>query len=115
MESIPSEYWMIVIGVLSALLGLILYYLAMFLKESTKTVVEVQGVVRESKEVLKKANTIADNAGVIVSSFREMSNGIQSSLSETVETILTPLQKLGSVISAIIDLLIELVTPDKKG
>ncbi len=114
METIPAQYWMVIIGALSALLGLILYYVAMFLKESTKTVVEVRGVVKESKEVLQKTNAIVDDAGIIVSSFKEVSNGIQTSLSETVDSILTPLQKLGSVISALIELLIEMVTPDKK-
>lgn len=64
---------MLVIAGLSGMLGLIMYYLAMLLRETTLTVrearfivVEMQDVVAESKAALKKVNKMIDSASSVV-------------------------------------------------
>ena len=111
MESIPAQYWMVVIGAVTALICLILYYIAMFMKESSRTVVEVRETIRESRVLIRNSNRIVEEAGSIVSTARQSVNMLQGSLNEVNESLLSPVKKLGGVMSAAVEFLAELVTP----
>ncbi|MEA3357221.1 MAG: hypothetical protein U9Q67_02205 [Patescibacteria group bacterium] len=76
MEEIPAAYWMIIITGLSGMLGLIMYYMAMLLKESMKSVRELRYMIVETHDIL-------DAAKVAV----EKSSRIVDMVSTTVETV----------------------------
>jgi hypothetical protein len=52
METIPAWFWMIVIGGLSIMLGLILFYVAMLMRETMLTVQEARYFLIDFHDVL---------------------------------------------------------------
>ncbi len=59
METIPPIYWMIVVGILTALLAFILYEIGMFVKESRLTLKNVEGITSDTKSVV---STVKNNS-----------------------------------------------------
>ena len=73
MGDIPAWFWMFIIFGLSVLLGMIMYHLAMLLRESTLTVrefkylvIELHDILDSAKIFLERANRIADTVGNVV-------------------------------------------------
>jgi hypothetical protein len=86
-DTIPSIYWMIIIGVLVAFLTFILYQLGMLIKDTREVLVE-------TKETLKKTNEIIEDAQKIVSITK-------ATVEEVNETIITPVRAIDGVLSNI--------------
>jgi uncharacterized protein YoxC len=86
-DTIPSIYWMIIIGVPVIFFTFILYQLGMLIKDS-------RGVVVEAKETLKKSNKILDDAQEIV-------NTARATVEEINTAIVTPVRAIGGVLANI--------------
>jgi hypothetical protein len=56
MDAIPVWYWMTVIGVVTALVSLILFYMAMLLRESTAVVRDTREIVTTVKDTVQEVN-----------------------------------------------------------
>lgn len=93
-EEIPAIFWMIVISCLSALFGMVLYYLAMSLKESNNTMKEVTITVQ-------KTNKILDETDEILKETREVIEQTKMVVEEVNQTIVVPARSVGSVLTGI--------------
>jgi len=80
METIPPIYWMIVVGILTALLAFILYEIGMFVKESRLTLKNVEGITLDTKSVVSTVKTTVE---------------------EVNDTIIQPIKGIGTTISAV--------------
>lgn len=80
METIPPIYWMIVVGILTALLAFILYEIGMFVKESRLTLKNVEGITSDTKSVVSTVKTTVE---------------------EVNDTIIQPIKGIGATISAV--------------
>lgn len=87
MGEIPSVFWMIVIGGLSAMLGLIFYYIAMVFKEVSMTVHESQDLIRNSNEILSEA--------------KESVSIVNDSVKSIKTKIIDPILQIGNFLSSI--------------
>lgn len=61
MEEIPSIFWMIIVGVLTAFVCYVLYQLAMFIKESRNSVKGVNKAVEDINNIVSEVNGIIDS------------------------------------------------------
>jgi len=86
-DTIPSIYWMIIIGVPVIFFTFILYQLGMLIKDTREVIVE-------AKETLKKTNEIIEDTQEIV-------NTAKDTVEEVNETIITPVREIGGVLSSI--------------
>jgi hypothetical protein len=100
MDQIPSEYWMIIIGVLAALLGYILYYMAILVKEAG-------GAIRDSREIIRNSNKIVADSSEIVAS-------VKGTVNEVNEAVLVPARGLGNIINSFSSFLSGLVASKKE-
>ncbi len=73
METIPSIYWMIVIAAIAILICFVLYQLGMLLKDSRRTLQNVEGITSTVKGTVEEVN----------------------------ETIIKPIRGIGTGISAV--------------
>lgn len=80
METIPPMYWMIVVGVLAALLAYILFYIGVLVKETVgivtsvkNTVTEVNDAVAGPVRAIKKVTSAVDGfvSGLVPESSKE--------------------------------------------
>ena len=89
MEEIPYWFWMMIVTGLSGMLGFIMYYLALLLRETMLT-------VRELKYIIVEFHDVLDSAKILM----EKMNRVSDTLTSTVETvsgsILQPLAAIGS-------------------
>lgn len=94
MDVIPAWYWMVIIAGLSGMLGLIMYYMAMFLRETTLTVREFKYVVVDFHDIMDVART-----------FFEKVNRVADTVSSTVDvvsnSILKPVAMIGTVFNSL--------------
>lgn len=91
MEQIPSWYWMTIIGFLTALFGLILYYLAQLIKETTTTVVEVRETITDSRKLVQSASQIVEEVQGIIGT-------VKSTVDEVNVAVLGPVRQIGETI-----------------
>ncbi len=61
MGEIPSIFWMIIAGVLTAFVCYVLYQLAMLLKESRDSVKEVNKAVKDISSIVSEVNGIINS------------------------------------------------------
>lgn len=85
MQTIPSIYWMIVVAAIAILICFVLYELGMLIKDSRKTLQNVEGITSTVKNTVEEVN----------------------------ETIIQPIRGIGSGISAVSGFISGL-TGDKK-
>lgn len=52
MNEIPAIFWMVIIAGLSAIFALILYYVAMLLRETTGAVEDARGVIQKTDAIV---------------------------------------------------------------
>lgn len=94
MDEIPYWFWMIIVTGLSGMLGFIMYYLALLLRETMLT-------VREFKYLVVEFHDVLDSAKVLM----EKMNRVSDTMTRTVETvsssILQPLAAIGSWINSL--------------
>ena len=90
-NEIPAIFWMVIISGLSVLLGLILYYFAMILREATNTMSEVTKTVQ-------KSNLLLDDAAEVVSVAKTSAKKLEGTVDTMNEAVLVPLKSIGSVL-----------------
>ncbi|HNZ70573.1 MAG TPA: hypothetical protein PKJ86_01005 [Candidatus Dojkabacteria bacterium] len=88
-NEIPALFWMFVIGALTILVCLILYYIAMVMKEAASTVAESRTLIKSSNEILVDAH--------------ETVNSVQSMLEDVRTSIVNPIGRVGGLITSIAD------------
>ena len=98
METIPSTYWMIIIGVVTLMFSLVLYYIAMLIKES-------RDAVKDSRAIIKNADQITKQAALIVDDMQETVTVLKGTVMSINETVLVPIKKIGSIITVAGDFL----------
>jgi len=91
MDTIPSIYWMIIIGIFTAFICFVLYQLAMLLKESRNTVKETKKIIIDAQETLKIANEI-------VSDVDEMISTVKGTVYQVNDAILVPIRKISLIV-----------------
>lgn len=92
MDSIPSLYWMIIIGVFTSFVCFVLYQLAMLLKESSNTIKETQKIIVDAQETLKVANGIISDVQGIVST-------VKGTVYQVNSAVLVPIRKITSIMA----------------
>lgn len=90
-NEIPALFWMVIITGLSSLFGLILFYIAMLLKDTRSTVQEVTKTV-------EKSNNILDEVEGVVTTARESVSLLKDTASEINRSIVTPVRSIGSIL-----------------
>ncbi len=78
METIPPVFWMIVIAILTVMICLVLYYLAMLLKESRDTVAKTEPIIKDLQtSVSSVTDTLNEVNNLVVKPVR----GIEAAIS----------------------------------
>ncbi len=103
MGSIPAIYWMVVIGVLTGLFGLILYYIAMFVRESTGTMSEVKGTLSDSRKLIQASGKVVEEAHSIVAGVKGSIDNIRGTVDEVTDSFLRPISRLTEILNSVID------------
>ena len=95
MTTIPVEFWMLVIGALTVLFCLILFYVAMLVREATFTMSEVTKTIVDSRKLIQNTNAI-------VADVRETVDGLKGTISEVNDSIVGPIRGIGKIIGSIL-------------
>ena len=98
MSEIPYIYWMIIVGIVTFMFSLVLYYLAMLIRES-------KDAIKDSREIIQNANKMMEQATLIVNDAQEIVSTLKGTVGEVNEAILVPIKKVGSAISIVGDFL----------
>ncbi|MDD4382357.1 MAG: hypothetical protein PHE21_03375 [Candidatus Dojkabacteria bacterium] len=85
METIPAIYWMIVIGVIAAMICVVLLFLALFINDYRKGIHKAMNLMDDASRSLKQVEDILSN--------------VQSTIQEVSNAILVPVRKIQSGIS----------------
>jgi methyl-accepting chemotaxis protein len=96
MSEIPAIFWMIIVSAITIMFSLVLYYLAMLIRES-------KDAVKDSREIIKNANKIMEQATLIVDDVQDMVSTVKGTVGKINEAILIPIKKIGSTISIVGD------------
>lgn len=96
MSEIPSLYWMIIIGAVTIMICLVLYYFAMLIRESKDAVKDSRKIIKSTEEILKQAT-------LIVNDVQESISTIKGTIGQINEIILVPIKKIGSTITVVGD------------
>lgn len=91
MDTIPSIYWMIIIGLLTAFVCFVLYQLAMLIKESKNAVGETKKILVDAQETLKIVNSIVNDVNEVV-------NTVKGTVYQVNDAILVPVRKISSIV-----------------
>ncbi len=94
MDTIPSIYWMIIIGAITFMICFVLYYVAMLLKESKEAVTDSRALLKDAQKTIKQVDLIINDVQSSISSVR-------SSIDEINQTLLIPIRKIGYGISVV--------------
>jgi len=94
MDTIPPVFWMIIVSVLTVMTCLILYYIAMLIKETRTTVVD-------ARETMKQATKMLQQAELIVNDVQSSIASIRGTVEEVNQSILAPIRKIaGGILTA---------------
>ena len=94
METIPPIFWMIIVSVLTIMVCLILYYIAMLIKETRTTGVD-------ARETMKQANKILTQAELIVNDIQSSVSTVRTTVEEINQSILAPIRRLAGGVLAV--------------
>ena len=78
--------------------GLVLYYLAMLIRESKDAVADSRKIIQNTEEILKQAT-------LIVNDVQESISAVKGTVLQINEAVLVPIKKIGSTISVVGDFL----------
>lgn len=90
MESIPSLFWMIIIGLFTGFICFVLYHLAMLLRESRNAVSETKKIVIDAGETLKTVNSIVNDINEVIGT-------VKGTVYQVNNAVLIPLRKITSI------------------
>lgn len=102
METIPAWFWMTVIAFLTVLFGLILYYVAMLIRETTATMSEVKATLTDSRKLIQNANVIVEDSMGIVKDVKDSVSKLKGTVDEVNEMILVPVRKVGNILETVL-------------
>jgi Na+-transporting methylmalonyl-CoA/oxaloacetate decarboxylase gamma subunit len=91
METIPPIYWMIIIVIGVGFVCLVLYEIAMLIRESKEAVRDSRAVIVESQKTVEKANNMLDEVQSIVSTTKD-------TVAEISKSIISPVRKISSLL-----------------
>lgn len=91
---IPALFWMFIIGAFTIMLCYILYYIAMIMKETSSTIVEVREVVKSSNVVIVESTDLIKDTKEIVST-------VKNSVKELNEKVIQPITEIGTIITSV--------------
>jgi len=94
METIPVVYWMIIITVLVGFISFVLYEFAMLIRESKKAISDSRDIIKEAENTVEIANGLLTDTTEIVST-------IKGTVYEVNSSIVGPIKKISSVLSAV--------------
>ena len=92
MDTIPSVYWMIIIGAVTFMVCLVLYYVAMLLRESKEAVTDGRSLVKDAQKTLQQAD-------LIINDLQASITAVRGAIEEISQSILGPIRKIGAGIS----------------
>jgi hypothetical protein len=98
METIPATYWMVIIGAVTILFCLVLYYIAMLIKES-------RDAVKDSRSIIKNADAITRQTALIVDDVQDTVTMLKGTVTSINDTVLVPIKKIGSIVTILGDFL----------
>lgn len=87
MSEIPSWFWMVIIAGLSAMLGMILFYLGMLLRESMLTVKELRFMMVEMKVIFEQAKVALDKVNGMLAVIEGAINRVGDFISKPFQAI----------------------------
>ena len=87
---------MVIIGAVTLMFCLVLYYIAMLIKES-------RDAVKDSREIIKSADQITKQAALMVNDLQETVSTLKSTVMSINESVLIPIKKIGSAITIVGD------------
>jgi len=93
-ETIPSIYWMIIIGIPVAFFTFILYQLGMIIKDSRE-------VVKSSSRILKEAEKSVTKANGILEDVESMVSVTKATVHEVNQTVITPVRGIAKALTAV--------------
>lgn len=94
MADIPSWFWMLVVAGLSGMLGLIMYYIALLLRETMLTVREFKYIVVEFRDIL-------DSTKALMQKVNRMSDTMATTIETISGSILKPIAVVGTWVNSI--------------
>ncbi|MHC1716507.1 MAG: hypothetical protein AB9915_01245 [Candidatus Dojkabacteria bacterium] len=94
MSDIPSAYWMIIIGAVTLMICLVLYYVAMLLRESKDAVGDSRKIIQGLEDTMKQVDLILADVQSTISTVR-------GTIDEINKGIIQPIKNVGSAISAV--------------
>ncbi|MBU1120025.1 hypothetical protein KKA50_02430 [Patescibacteria group bacterium] len=94
MDTIPPVFWMIIVSVLTVMTCLILYYIAMLIKETRTT-------VADARDTMKQATKMLQQLELIVNDVQSSVSAIRGTVEEVNQSILAPIRKIaGGILTA---------------
>lgn len=94
MDTIPPVFWMIIVSVLTVMTCLILYYIAMLIKETRTTVADARDTMKQATKMLQQAELIVSDVQASISTMR-------GTVEEINQSILAPIRKIaGGILTA---------------
>ena len=90
-NSIPAEFWMVIVSALTLMLCLILYYFAMLLKEATAT-------VAETRKTVATANSLLDEIAGAGADVKHTIKGVATTVDHVNNIVRKPILRLGSIV-----------------
>lgn len=93
-ETIPSIYWMIIIGVPVAFFTFILYQLGMIIKDSREVVKSSSKILKEAEKTVSKANVILDDVQAMIATTK-------ATVYEVNKTVITPIRGIAQALTAL--------------
>lgn len=94
MDTIPPIFWMIIVSVLTIMTCIILYYIAMLVKETKIT-------VADSREIMKQATKTLQQVELIVNDVQASVSTVRGTVEEVNQSILGPVRKIaGGILTA---------------
>lgn len=94
MDAIPSWFWMIIITGLSAMIGLIFFYMAMLLRETTMSMREIRYMIIELHELV-------DSVKIILEKGKRVLDTVVSTTDAISVAVMRPVKVVGSIVSNI--------------
>jgi hypothetical protein len=95
MDSIPPLFWMFIITLLSVGFFMILFYVAMAVRESVNTLKESTGVLREVKDIVRETKTIVSDIQLITGSVRKGMEKLTGVVDTINNSLVKPIKAIG--------------------
>ena len=93
MDTIPSVFWMVIIAVIAIMICLVLYYVAMLLKET-------KDAVGDSRKLIQGLEPTMKQVDLIIADVQSTTSMLKGTVQDINEGIVMPIRNIGSAFSA---------------